>query len=162
MRASRLRRGVIEPRIAGDLPPGLMPIPPELFLWITTILAASALVFVWQVRLDARRRIELRRIVDDAFRRAAGSTLSKSHENRESSLTLIYSVEFFMGYSHDWQATRLYRATPERYVLFICTRGETGHVGLLSRLEAARVVRTSADVLRKEFPELVGTVQDEA
>jgi hypothetical protein len=161
MRASRLRRGVIEPRIAGDLPPGLMPIPPELFIWIT-ILAASALVFVWQVRLDARRRIELRRIVDDAFRRAAGSTLSKSRENRESSLTLIHSVEFFMGYSHDWQATRLYRATPERYVLFICTRGETGHVGLLSRLEAARVVRTSADVLRKEFPELVGTVRNEA
>jgi hypothetical protein len=29
-------------------------------------------------------------------------------------------------------------------------------------MEAARVVRTSADVLRKEFPELVGTIQNEA
>ena len=126
------------------------------------ILLAGVLLSMQAARKNFHHKKNLVALVDQAFAKAALQRLPNSAEFRASSLKLIRAVDEFStveGRVAGLQSTRLYRATEETYVLFICTASSPGYLKLLTRLEAARHVRTTRKILEAEFPDLVSVVR---
>jgi hypothetical protein len=126
------------------------------------ILLVGVLLSVQAARQNTHHKKNLAALVDQAFAKAAAQRLPQTAEFRASSLTLIRAVDEFStveGRVAGLQSTRLYRATQETYVLFICTASSPGYLKLLTRLEAARHVRTTRKILEAEFPDLASVVR---
>ncbi len=132
------------------------------FVVLVLILILGILLTVQVARQNTHHKKNLVALVDQAFAKAASHRLPKSPEFRASSLTLIRAVDEFStveGRVAGLQSTRLYRATHQTYVLFICTASSPGYLKLLTRLEAARHVRTTRKILEAEFPDLASVVR---
>jgi hypothetical protein len=114
--------------------------------------------FSWSQRRTAHRFLELRVQVDQALRQALVEKLPPAQYCAPEQLRLIRDVE--EKYSDDGsfslQATRLYQLPTGAYILFICTSGLNGYLKPLDALEAARHLRTSPEILAREFPNYVG------
>ena len=98
-------------------------------------------------------------LIDKAFEAAFYSSPLSTLPRSAGGLKLIRSDANYLGDDGSFlQSTRLYKISSEQYVLFICTTGQNGYLKPLSRLEAARHVRTTRNVLEAEFPDLVAVV----
>jgi hypothetical protein len=135
---------------------------PFAFILFALLVLLGVLLLLQAQRRNGSRKKELASQVERAFSVAALERLPRSPDFEPTRLALVRALDEFStleGQVAALQSTRLYRANRETYVLFICTAGTGGYMKLLTRLEAARHVRTTPTILEAEFPELAATVR---